>query len=270
MGNGKISIIMGIYNCSKTLPEAIDSILAQTYENWELIMCDDASTDDTYKIAEEYKNKYPEKIILIRNEKNSKLAFTLNHCLKYATGEFVARMDGDDISVPERFEKQIQFLKENPDIHLVGSSMQRFNEDGLHDIVSLPENVDKYILRTKSPFNHATILTYKYVYDELEGYTVAERTMRAQDMDLWFRFYHKGFVGVNLQEPLYLVREDENAIRRRTAKVRINAFKTARIGFKLLDYPKWWIVEKFIVMVIKCLIPYFIVDKYREFQAKKK
>ena len=72
MDKGKISIIMGIYNCSETLPEAIDSIVAQTYENWELIMCDDCSTDDTYKIAEEYKNKYPKKIKLVRNEKNSR------------------------------------------------------------------------------------------------------------------------------------------------------------------------------------------------------
>ena len=115
MENEKISIIMGIYNCSETLPEAIDSIIAQTYENWELIMCDDASTDDTYKIAEEYKNKYSDKIILIRNEKNSRLAFSLNHCLKYASGKYVARMDADDVSVPKRFEKQINFLKEHPD-----------------------------------------------------------------------------------------------------------------------------------------------------------
>ena len=103
----KVSIIMGIYNCQDTLPEAIDSILEQTYTNWELILCDDCSTDNTYSIAEQYKNKYPEKIILIRNSENKKLAFTLNHCLEYATGEYVARMDGDDISAPNRFEKQL-------------------------------------------------------------------------------------------------------------------------------------------------------------------
>ncbi len=266
----KISIIMGIYNCSKTLPEAIESILAQTYDNWELIMCDDCSTDDTYKVAEEYKNKYPDKIKLIRNEKNSKLAFSLNHCLKYATGKYVARMDGDDISLPERFEKQVKFLNDNPDIHLVGTSMQRFNEKGKNDIVTPPQKIDKYILRNRIPFNHATILTYKYVYDELNGYTVAERTNRAQDYDLWFRFFHKGFMGANMMEPLYLVREDENAVRRRTAKVRINAYKTTRMGYKLLGYPKHWIIRATVVMIFKCITPYFIVDKYREFQSKKK
>ena len=78
VSKSKISIIMGIYNCAKTLPEAIDSILAQTYSNWELIMCDDGSSDDTYAIAEKYKITYPNKIKLIKNEKNLGLNATLN------------------------------------------------------------------------------------------------------------------------------------------------------------------------------------------------
>lgn len=96
---------MGVYNCADTLPEAIESIINQTYSNWELIICDDCSTDETWAVLERYQAKYPEKIKLVKNQINSKLAFSLNHCLKYATGEYVARMDGDDISVPDRFEK---------------------------------------------------------------------------------------------------------------------------------------------------------------------
>lgn len=270
MEKGKISIIMGIYNCSETLPKAIDSIIAQTYENWELIMCDDCSTDDTFEVALQYKEQYPDRIILIRNDKNSKLAYSLNHCLKYATGEYVARMDGDDLSAPERFETQVLFLKNNPKVHLVGTAMQRFNKKGIHDIVYPPENVDKYTLKNRIPFNHATIMTYKYVYDTLNGYTVAERTNRAQDYDLWFRFFYKGFVGTNIMKPLYFVREDGNAIRRRTIRVRINAYKTTYIGYKLLDYPKSWLIKATLVLIVKCLTPYFIVDKYRAYQAKKK
>ncbi len=268
--NGKISIIMGIYNCSETLPEAIESILAQTYENWELIMCDDCSTDDTYKVAEEYKNKYPDRIILVQNEKNSKLAFSLNHCLEMATGKYVARMDGDDIALPERFEKQVQFLNEHPDIHLVGTAMQRFDEDGLHDIHYPPEKVDRYTLRNRVPFCHATILTYKHVYDELNGYTVAERTVRGQDCDLWYRFFYKNFNGTNIMEPLYLVREDKNAIRRRTAKRRWYAYQTELIGYRLLNYPKRWLIRLTVMTFVKSITPFFIVDKYRDFQSKKK
>ena len=265
--DNKISVIMGIYNCADTLPTAINSILAQTYTNWELIMCDDASTDNTYDIALSYKEQYPDKIVLIRNEVNSKLSFTLNHCLKYATGKYVARMDGDDISLPDRFEKQINFLNENPNIDLVGTAMQRFNDKGTHDIVYGSKNPDRYTLRKKIPFCHATIMTYKSVYDKLGGYTVAERTNRAQDHDLWFKFFYNNFQGENLEEVLYLVREDENAVRRRTAKARINTYKTTLIGYKLLKFPKRWLIIPTIKLIIRLIIPYFVVDWYRAFQS---
>lgn len=88
----KISILMGIYNCASTLAEAIDSILAQTFTDWELILCDDGSKDDTYAVADSYRRRYPHKIILIKNPQNMGLNFTLNHCLEHASGEYIARI----------------------------------------------------------------------------------------------------------------------------------------------------------------------------------
>ena len=82
--NPVISVIMGIYNCGDTLSEAIECIVNQTFSDWELIMCDDGSNDDTYEIAISYKEKYPEKIIVLQNEKNRGLNYTLNKCLKQA------------------------------------------------------------------------------------------------------------------------------------------------------------------------------------------
>ncbi len=263
-----ISIIMGIYNCAGTLPEAIESILAQSYDNWELIMCDDCSTDDTYAVAESYRKKYPDKIVLIKNERNLHLAATLNQCLKYARGEFVARMDGDDKSTERRFEEQVDFLRNHPEYQLVGSWMQRFNEEGVADIVKAPEQPNRYSLRNGSPFCHATIMTYKIVYDAVDGYTVAERTDRAQDYDLWFKFYDHGFEGYNIPKPLYLVREDKNAIRRRTFSVRWNAFKTTVIGYKMLKYPRRWLIKPFVTLFLKSVVPYWIIDQYRKWQGK--
>lgn len=261
---------MGIYNCADTLPAAIDSILAQTYTNWELILCDDASTDTTYDIAKQYRDKHPEKIILLHNEKNSMLAFSLNHCLQYATGYYVARMDGDDISAPERLEKQVAYLQSHPEIHLVGTAMQQFNDtDGNLRIVSAPEHTDRQTMQTRVPFNHATILTYKSVYDALNGYTVAERTRRVEDQDLWFRFFAAGYIGDNLQEPLYFVREDINAIKRRTFKSRWAAFLTMRKGYILLNYPKSCIVKHFILTLCKSLTPYKAQYWYRKIQQKR-
>ena len=94
---------MGIYNCADTLAAAIDSILAQTYTDWELILCDDGSADRTYEVAEDYRSRYPEKIVLLKNERNMGLNYTLNRCLEQAKGAYIARMDGDDVSLPHRF-----------------------------------------------------------------------------------------------------------------------------------------------------------------------
>ena len=107
----KISILMGIYNCAATLPAAIDCILAQTVTDWVLILCDDGSSDHTYGIAKKYGDRYPDKIILLQNEKNMGLPYCLNRGIEIAKGTYIARMDGDDISFPKRFEKQLQYIQ---------------------------------------------------------------------------------------------------------------------------------------------------------------
>ena len=266
MDSRKVSVIMGIYNCADTLPTAIDSILEQTYTNWELIMCDDGSNDETYAVATQYVQQYPDKIRLIRHDTNQYLSASLNDCLKLASGYYVARMDGDDISVPERFAKQVEFLEENPEYQLVGSAMQWFNESGQLGVLQKPARPDKYSLKGMPPFNHATIMTYKSVYDALGGYLVSERTRRAQDLELWFRFYAKGYNGANLAEPLYLCREDVSAIKRRTFKVRFNAYKTRIIGYKMLGYPWHWYIPPTLGL-LKSLIPSRVFYSYRKLQS---
>lgn len=269
MGNTKISVIMSVYNCEKTLEQAVDSILAQTYADWEFIICNDCSTDGTQQILDRYQERFPDRFILLRNEKNMRLAYSLNQCLNYASGEYVARMDGDDYCSPDRFEKQIAFLQAHPEYVLVGTSMRRFNQEGFADSVKKPEQVDKYSMRRIVPFNHATIMTYGRVYKKLDGYVVSDRTKRAQDYDLWFRFFYAGFKGYNLQDDLYFVREDMNAIRRRTFSVRWNAFKTTRIGYALLGFPKRWLIKPFFSMLFKSLVPYRVISWYRDYQKKK-
>ena len=111
----KISILMGIYNCESTLREAIDSIIDQTYTNWKFIICDDGSSDNTYCIADQYQKKYPDKIILLKNDLNRGLNATLNRCLNVAKGKYIARMDGDDRCSKFRFERELSVFRENPD-----------------------------------------------------------------------------------------------------------------------------------------------------------
>ena len=125
----RISVLMGIYNCAPTLQEALNSLYDQTYQGFKIILCDDGSHDDTLKIAEENARLH-ENVIVIKNDRNMGLNYTLNHCLKYADTEYIARMDGDDISVPTRFEKEIKFLDEHPEYAVVSAPMIYFDEGG--------------------------------------------------------------------------------------------------------------------------------------------
>ena len=114
----RITVIMGIYNCADTLVEALESLEAQTYKQFKVILCDDGSRDNTLEVAYKWAELHPNYIV-IKNEYNMKLAATLNHCLDYADTEYVARMDGDDLSAPTRFEKEINFLDTYPEYALV-------------------------------------------------------------------------------------------------------------------------------------------------------
>ena len=261
---GKVSVIMGIYNCQDTLRESIDSIINQTYDNWELIMCDDMSTDNTYKIAKYYVDKYKNKIKLIQNDKNSGLAFSLNHCLKYVTGEFIARQDGDDLSVENRFEVQVKFLEENKQYDLVASKMISFDENGVNGLRGVSFDEPKISdLSRSTAFCHATIMAREYVYKELNGYRVNKYTMRCEDVDLWFRFFAKGYKGYNLQEGLYMVRDDLNAYKRRTLKSYLYLMKVNFDGYKMVNMPKKYYVF-LIKPILPALIPKIIMKKYHK------
>lgn len=258
----KVSIIMGIYNCEKTLRDSIDSILAQTYKNWELIMCDDASTDETKEIAKLYADKY-ENIILIKNESNMKLATSLNNCLKIATGEYIARADADDICLPNRFERQVEFLNNNIEYGVVGSWVITFDENkdkGIRKLKEIPKRDD---LIYGVPFAHPTIMMRREIYDDLGGYTVSDRTKRGQDLDLWFRFYHKNYKGYNLQEALYKYREGIDDYKRRTVKTSLGYIRTSYYGFKLLELPKYKYIYLLKPLITAC-IPNKIMYMYHK------
>ena len=240
MVKDKISILMAVYNAEDYLRQAIDSVLAQTYTNWQFIICNDCSTDGTQVILDEYKKIYPDKFVLIRNEKNSRLAFSLNHCLEYADGEFSARMDGDDYIAPDKFEKQINYLRTHTELQLCGTLMQTFDGNDLGRVIAYKEFPDKTDLRHGPVFAHATIMMYTEVYKALGGYTVCARTARSQDYDLWFKFFAAGYKGGMLQEPLYYVREDANAYLRRKAKLYLWAVVTRWKGFNSVKMPIYY------------------------------
>lgn len=237
MKNEKISIIMGIYNCEQYLKDSIESILNQTYTNWELIMCDDGSKDKTYDIAKTFQERYPTKIILLKNEVNMGLNYTLNKCLEKATGKYIARQDGDDISILSRFEKEINFISTNKEYAFVSSNMILFDENGDWGKTNNKENPNKKDFAKGSPFCHAPCLIKREILEGVGGYTVDRKLLRVEDYHLWFKIYSRGYIGYNIQEPLYKARDDRDAYRRRNYRNRINEAIVKLIGFKMLKIP---------------------------------
>ena len=205
---------MGIYNCADTLGEAIESVLGQTHQNLELILCDDGSGDNTYEVAKEYAEQ-DSRIVLLKNETNITLGPTLNRCLSVATGAYCARMDGDDLSVPDRFEKQVRFLEEHSKFDCVGTYMQIYGTDKVRTVPEFPEIE---VLARDNPCCHASIMMRTAVYKELGGYSDDPKLARIEDVDLFWRFYLTGHKAASIPEPLYIVRENVITYRRRRAK----------------------------------------------------
>lgn len=270
----KISILMGIYNCENTLREAIDSIIAQTYSNWHFIICDDGSKDASWEIAKEYAENDPERFLVIKNGKNLGLNATLNKCLALADGDYIARMDGDDISVPERFEKEVDVLNNHPEYDLVSSHMITFDESGEWGCITTLEKPQKRDFPTHVPmFCHAPCMIRKEAFLDVDGYTEDTRLLRVEDYHLWYKFYAKGYVGYNIQEPLYKMRDDRNALHRRTVSARMNGIYATFLGYKMLELPVWmyvYAVKNAMIELIKIVIPDCLYEVFhkRHLQAK--
>lgn len=236
----RISVIIGIYNCADTLNEALDSLYIQTYRNFKIIMCDDGSTDSTYAIAKKYADLH-DNIVLIKNECNKGLNYTLNRCLDLVDTEYVARMDGDDISMPTRFEKEINYLDSRKDIDIVSCPMIYFDESGDFKTgrtkTPYPTNKD---FVSGTPFCHAPCMVRYEAYRAVGGYTVDKKLLRVEDYHLWFKMYAAGFRGHNLQEPLYKMRDDRNAVARRSFSNRLHEVYVKHIGYRMLKLPFYY------------------------------
>lgn len=265
--NKKISVIMATYNCEKTVEKAIESIIAQTYTDWVMIICDDGSTDGTYQILKAYEERYPDKFVIIKNDGNRKLPYSLNHCLEHVETELVARMDGDDWSTPDRFEKQVSYLCAHPEIDLVGTGVTVSDgEKKLASIIKVPTPTRDTMLR-QNAFSHATIMTYKRVYDALGGYSLDPTVLRVEDVDLWCRFLAAGFKGYNLPDELYVILEDVNAVKRRTLQARLNSARTRSRGYKLMGF-RGFVCYKPYTNVLKAFVPTALYQKLHAFRLK--
>lgn len=180
----KISVIMPAYNAEKYIAEAIDSILAQTYRDFEFIILNDCSKDRTEEIILSYTDP---RIVYLKNEKNMGVAATLNRGLSVAKGEYIARMDADDISLPMRFEKQVAYLDENPKIAVLGCNVECF--EGGKILSTGGSSSDPVQMRVDMFFAcglaHPGVMTRRAVIGELGGYDPEFEGL--EDYELWCR-----------------------------------------------------------------------------------
>lgn len=232
-----LSVVMSVYNGEKYLRESVESILNQTFEDFEFIIIDDGSADNSFKIIEDYARS-DKRIVAIKNLSNLGLSKSLNIALKNTKGDFIARMDADDISLPERLEKQVRFLKENPSYGLVGTAYIEINGNGKTignqriRFLETDENIKKKIVGF-NPFPHCAVMFRKEIQDSIGFYN--EDFKYAQDYEFWIRIMTRYKVS-NLPEALVYKRYSDNMISVNKEKAqRFYAIKAKIRAMRLLN-----------------------------------
>jgi glycosyltransferase involved in cell wall biosynthesis len=212
----KVSVLLPVYNAESYIGEAIESILNQSFKDFEFVIINDGSSDKSEEIILSYKD---ERISYHKNPHNLKLVATLNKGLELVRGEYIARMDSDDISLPERFIKQVKFLDQNPEVGVCGSNVELFGEwNFITDVSNTSNDVDAELL-LKNPIFHPTVMFRKSLIDKtgirfnpafehLEDYyfwaelSKFTRLVNLEDILLRYR-WHKENISATKQEVQY-------------------------------------------------------------------
>lgn len=235
-----ISVVMSVYNGELYIKDAVNSILNQSYKNFEFIIINDASTDKTADFLNSLKDK---RIVLLQNKKNLGLAASLNKGINKSSGEYIARMDADDISKPKRFEKQLNFMKKHPDIDILGTWTALIGKNnqkiGFVHYPTSDINIKK-TLRRVTPIVHPTWLTKALVFKKLKGYK--QKWDYVEDYEFLLRA--KKFKMANIPEELVLWRNQDSRrskkniqiIYRKGLQLRIAYFMSGHLDIFYLPY----------------------------------
>lgn len=266
----KVSVIMGVYNCKNidALYRSVNSIIDQTYRDWEFVICNDGSTDRTLDILREIEKLDP-RIKIITYNQNQGLANALNYALQHTCGDYIARMDDDDIARQDRFEKQVQFLNTHENYAFVGSIANVFNHNGIWGTLKMPHYPTKNDFLWNIPFIHPSMMFRQEVFARVGGYSTDSINKRCEDYTLVMELYSQGYQGCNLQEPLldYFIENGDKKYR--PMKDRIDEAIVRYIGYR-----KNGILLQGIPFILKPiiigLIPQCIFKKIKQSQYKNR
>lgn len=224
-----VSVIMPAYNAEKFIGESIESILNQTFKDFEFIILDDCSADKTWEIIQEYAKK-DERIVAVKNEKNLNIALNRNKGVEMSKGEYVVWQDADDISKPERIEKLVNYMESHPEVGICGSNFEGFYGDvtlGVREFISeddvLRSNIFKF-----SPVSQGTAIIRKECFNTVGVYNPDYPV--AEDLEFSFRVGEK-YKFSNIPEVLLMYREHPNSTTHKKIKKLVQASFNVRVRY---------------------------------------
>ena len=264
-----VSVVMGVYNQldREALHQAVDSILNQTLTDLELIIYNDGSVPEASQYIDTLKSRDP-RIRITGSTENRGLAFSLNVCIGLARGSYIARMDADDISAPDRLQAQVDYLETHPEVSWCGSNAFLFDEDGIWGTRVMPERPTKEDYLRFSPFIHPSVMYRRELFHKACGYLEKEEVLHCEDYEIFMRLEEMGLVGVNIQEYLFHYRENLDSYRRRTFRNRFNEAKLRYRSFSEMHmlFPKGWLYV--LRPIIGGLLPTPLIRRIKKMQAK--
>lgn len=214
-----ISVILPVYNAELYLDECLQSIINQSYKNLEIIIVNDGSSDRSLEIIKEY--ALIDKRIIVLDEPNSGIVSSLNKGIKVSSGDFIARMDSDDISLPYRLEKQLSYLSDN-NLDVCGCHYFTIDKYGSIDglkLVPISFDTIRISLATEVPFAHPSVLIRKCFLIKHKLYYSQSIFNKAEDYDLWVKMYTRGALFGNIDDVLFKYRILSNSLSRKNHKL---------------------------------------------------
>lgn len=261
-----VSVIMGVYNqCDlEVFGKSIRSILEQTFRDFEFLIYDDGSSAEEVKEYIDSLGQMDERIRVIRSNVNHGLGFALNRCIDAARGRYLARMDADDISHPDRFKVEVEFMEQHPEYMWCGSNCTLFDEDGVWGNGIRPEEPGSSDFLKYSPYIHPTVMYRASLFREVAGYAEEKKAARCEDYELFMRLFRLGYKGYNIQKQLLGYRVNRKKYHTRPFKYYIYEGQIRYEGFKRMGllWPKGWLYV--FRPLISRLMPVKLIIKQKE------
>ena len=259
-----VSVIIPTHNAADTIERCLESILNQTYGPIEIICCDDCSSDNTLDIIKKYEARG---VKVLANDRNMRAAYSRNRCIEISSGQFIAQIDDDDYCVPERIEKQVRFLQENPKYDFVGTGIFYFDENGVWGQSGWEEGYapTKESFLRNSVFINPSMMYRASCIKMINGYRGSKETRRSQEYDMHMRLYIAGYLGYVLPDRLTYYYRGEKSYPKIKYEYRIDE---AKIRFR--NYKALGLMPKGAIYALKPLIVGLIPSKLVDNLFKKK